>query len=131
MLNFTNQLNIYINEVQIFFNSVFLQNFTKPTLEGEAFFEVIIILSLSIVILGIGSFIFNSSNAAKQGLKKVGQILTGLAAGGSLYTGGKEVYKDGKAYLDKSGETIKNDSSKSTNKSGSSSTENSGSNSKG
>jgi hypothetical protein len=98
--------------------------------------ENLIFISLGITIISIGSFVLYSSNAAKEGLKKVGKILTGIGVGGSVYTGGKEVYKDLKELTDKPEDSSQADSTQSAKdstqsaKDSGSSTNNSGSNSK-
>lgn len=57
-------------------------------------YNIFIFFNLIIISLNFTNLIHYSANAAKQGLKQVGKMLTGLGVGGSIYTGGKEVYKD-------------------------------------
>lgn len=83
------------------------------------YIDSLIILTSGLGILSIGSFILYSAQGLKQGAKNVGKILAGLGVGGSIYTGGKEVGKDIKDFIDKSKDTSKTDSGKTEGNSGS------------
>jgi len=61
-----------------------------------------VLFSVGLGIISIGTLILLSANAAEEVLKKAGKIITGIGVGGSVYTGGKEVYKDLKGLGDNS-----------------------------
>jgi hypothetical protein len=60
-------------------------------------FDIILVGGLilfSIFVLDMQSIFVFSVNAGKELLKKAGKVLVGLGTAASIYTGGKEVYKD-------------------------------------
>lgn len=100
---------------------IFTNNFSNYILSqiNISYIGNLILFSLMVGVISIGFLILLS---AKEGLKRLGKALTGLGVAGSIYTGGKEGYKDFKEYLKTSGDN-------SENKSGNNSGDNSGNNS--
>jgi|SRR5882672_1583066 len=78
-----------------FFNTILNQTSMEIDLNFIDFLPYgLMLVSAVLGIISISSLILYSANAAKEGLKTAGKIITGVGVGSSVYTGVKEVYKD-------------------------------------
>src|SRR5882672_1497127 len=78
-----------------FFNTILNQTSMEIDLNFIDFLPYgLMLVSAVLGIISISSLILYSANAAKEGLKTAGKIITGVGVGSSVYTGVKEVLKD-------------------------------------
>jgi hypothetical protein len=123
----SNYLYFFVIQLQEIYyninNIIILNNQNFSALDIIVF--VIGFIMFTIAIVNISAILTYSVNAGKEALKKLGIAITGLGTAASVYTGGKEVYKDFKKFQEdrnKSTNTTPSNKSTNTTPSGSSNT---------